>query len=132
MRARPESPAEEITRLRECLNDLARVTALPVLSTGGEPSRIASALLDALAEMLPLSFAFVRLNDPEGGPSFEVTRVAEPFGNSGCAAEIGEALKVSLGHGPLWPRETHLLVGDVEFSIASTLLGLQGELGIVV
>src|SRR5262249_8145345 len=42
------------------------------------------------------------------------------------------ALKVSLGHGPLWPREKNLLVGDVEFSVASALLGLQGELGIVV
>src|SRR5215475_6595263 len=89
-----ESPAEENTRLRGCLNDLVRIAALPVLSTGGEPSRIASALLDALAGMLPLSFAFVRLNDPEGGQSFEMTRAAEPLQDSACAREIGEALEV--------------------------------------
>lgn len=61
-----EYPGEEITRLRVCLNDLARITAVRVLSAGGEPSQICSALLDLLIGILPLSFAFVRLNDPEG------------------------------------------------------------------
>jgi len=93
MRAQPESPAEEITRLRGCLSDLVRITALPVLSTGGGLSRVASTLLDTLVGTLLLSFAFVRLNDPEGGPSFEMTRVAEPFEDTACAGEIGEALK---------------------------------------
>ena len=82
MQARPESPSEEIRRLRGCLNDLVRVAALPVLSMGGEPSRIANTLLDALVDMLPLAFVFVRLNDAEGRPSFEMTRVAQPFEDS--------------------------------------------------
>jgi hypothetical protein len=85
-----ESPFEEITQLRGCLNDLARIMALPVLSTGGEPSRIASSLLDALVGMLRLSFACFRLNDPEGGSSIEMTRVAEQLEDLTCAHGIGD------------------------------------------
>jgi hypothetical protein len=47
-----ESPAEEIIRLRGCLDDLARLMALPALRTDCEPSRIASSFLDALVPML--------------------------------------------------------------------------------
>jgi PAS domain S-box-containing protein len=107
--------------------------ALPTLWTGGEQSRIVSTLLDALVGMLRLSFAFIRLNDPEGGPPIEWARVAEPLEGSTCARKIGEALKVSLGDAPLkWPASAQVSIGDVEFSIASTRLGLQGELGVVV
>jgi PAS domain S-box-containing protein len=132
MEAPLESPAEEIRRLRGCLNDLVRIATLPVLSTGGEPSRIAGSLLDALVGMLHLSFAFVQLNDPDGGPSLDMTRVAEPSEGSTGAREIGEALKVALGHGRLWPRTAQVLIGNVEFTVASSRLGLQGELGVVV
>src|SRR5262245_49245010 len=112
MRTPPlESPAEENMRLRACLNDLARIT-LPVISTGGEPSRIASALLDALVGMLRLSFAFVRLNDSDGGPCLEMTQVAEAL-DPAYGGDLGEALKVALGDGPLWPRKAQVLIGDV-------------------
>ena len=43
-----ESPAEEVTRLRDSLNDLRGIMALPALWTGGEPPRSVSASLDAL------------------------------------------------------------------------------------
>ena len=43
-----ESPADEITRLRDSLNDLRGIMALPALWTGGEPPRIVSTSLDAL------------------------------------------------------------------------------------
>ena len=43
-----ESPADEITRLRDSLNDLRGIMALPVAWTGGEPPRIVSTSLDAL------------------------------------------------------------------------------------
>jgi PAS domain S-box-containing protein len=133
MRARPESPKEEIIRLRGCLNDLVRITALPVDATGGDPSQIASTLLDALVGMLPLSFALVRLNDAEGGPSLEMSRVAGSLEGSTCAREIGEALKVSLGDAPLKsPLTAWVSIGDVNFFVTSTPLGLQGELGVVV
>jgi PAS domain S-box-containing protein len=128
-----ESPAQEITRLRGCLNDLARITALPVLSTGGEQSQICSALLDLLIGMLPLSFAFVRLNDPEGGSPVEMMRVGQPSENPTCPREIGQALDASLGDAPLkWPPNARVSIGAIDFSIMSTGLGIQGELGVVV
>ena len=96
-----ESPAEEITRLSACLNDLVRITTLPALSTGGEPARIGSSLLDLLIGMLPLSFAFVRFNDPEGGPPREEVRVAEPLKDSTRAHRIRRALEASLGDASL-------------------------------
>jgi PAS domain S-box-containing protein len=43
-----ESSTGEVTRLRDCLNDLASTMALPALWTGGEPPQIVSSLLDAL------------------------------------------------------------------------------------
>src|SRR6476659_7206911 len=97
MWARPESQAEEITRLRGCLNDLVRIAALPVPSTGGDPSAVVSTLLDALVGMLPLSFSVVRLDDGEAGPSLEMARVAESLPDAAYGREIGEALKVRLG-----------------------------------
>jgi hypothetical protein len=62
-----EFPAEEVSRLRGCLNDLIGIMALPALWAGGEPPRILSTLLDALLEMLRFTFVFVRLTDPDGG-----------------------------------------------------------------
>jgi len=131
MEAPLESPAQEITRLRGCLNDLARMTALPVLPIGGEPSQICRALLDQLTEMLPLSFAFVRLN-PEAGPSIEMTRVAEPLEESISAHRISEALKKVLGHDRPSPTKASVSIADIEFSTASMPLGLQGDLGVIV
>ena len=43
-----EAPAEEVTRLRESLNDLRGIMALPAVWTDGEPPRIVSTSLDAL------------------------------------------------------------------------------------
>jgi PAS domain S-box-containing protein len=43
-----ESPAEEVARLRDSLNDLRDLVALPALWTGGGPPRSVSASLDAL------------------------------------------------------------------------------------
>ena len=43
-----ESPAEEVARLRDSLNDLRGIVALPALWTGGGPPRSVSASLDAL------------------------------------------------------------------------------------
>jgi len=103
MGALSESPATEVARLRDCLNDLAGIMALPALSTGGEPEQIVTTLADALFGMLRLAFVCVRLNDPAGGPSIETIRIGERSEAAGAAA-----------------------------SLASARLGLHGELGIVV
>ena len=102
--AAPESPTEEVTRLRSCLNDLVGMTALPAVSTDGEPTQILSTLFDALLKTLRLAFVFVRLNDPDAGSSIEITRVAESFGGASPA----------------------------ELSLASARVGLSGPIGLVV
>jgi PAS domain S-box-containing protein len=98
-----QSPTEELTRVRGCLTDLASIMALAAPSTGGEPSQILIPLLDSLLGTLRLAFVVVRVNDPEGGPSSEMIRVAESLSAAGRS-----------------------------FSLATAGLGLNGEIGIVV
>lgn len=44
-----ESPPDEVTRLRDALNELRGIMARPALWTGGEPPRIVNAALDTLS-----------------------------------------------------------------------------------
>ena len=43
-----ESSTEEVTRLRDSLNDLASIMAQPTLWTGGGPPQIVNSLLDSV------------------------------------------------------------------------------------
>ena len=52
-----DQAANEIKRLNACFNNLISVQALPAIWSGGQPSRIVSALLDMLPQMLGLDFA---------------------------------------------------------------------------
>jgi PAS domain S-box-containing protein len=104
--------------------DLGRITAF-VPAPSAEPSQVASGLLDTLIGTLHYSFAFVRLSDPDGGPSIELARAVAP--------EFGEALRLGLENvltnclaGARVP------IGAAEFSAASVPLGLDGEFGMVV
>src|SRR5262245_21928191 len=107
--------------------------ALPALWAGGEPPHIASTLLDALLGMLRLAFVFVRLNDPEGGPAFEMARVAESLEGAIGAGEIHEAIDSSIGDASFnWPAHARMLIGDLDLSVASARLGLDGEIGGVI
>ena len=62
-----EQAANEIKRLRACINNLISVQALPAIWSGGQPPQIVGALLDMPPQMLGLDFAYVRLNDSTGG-----------------------------------------------------------------
>ena len=57
MEAKVDQAANEIKRLNACINNLISVQALPAIWSGGQPSRIVSALLDMLPQMLGLDFA---------------------------------------------------------------------------
>ncbi len=133
MKTRLETPAEEVARLRRCLNDLISVVALPALWAGGEREQIASTLSDALAGMLRLAFVFVCLNDAGSGRPMEVMRAAEMLQGAVGTQEIAEALRESMGDAPLkWPARARMAVGGEEFSIASARLGINGEIGMLV
>lgn len=119
--------------LHGCLDDLARLMALPELLARGGPRDIVGALLDALLEMLCLEFVFVRLNDPNGGPSVETMRAAATLERCAGPRQIGEALDASLGASPThWPPRAPVLICDLELAVASARLGPEAELGVLV
>src|ERR1700675_4026115 len=55
MEVQLEDPAQEIKRLKRCINDLMSL-ALPAIWRGSEPSQIVQTLLDVLLRMLNLDF----------------------------------------------------------------------------
>ena len=125
-----ESAADEAARLRTCLNDLISVVALPALWAGGEPRHIVGTLVDALVGMLRLAFVVVRSNDPDGGHSIEMVRVSESWGGTARAREISAGIDSAMGDAPRnWPSRVQVSIGDVELSVASARLGLDGDLG---
>jgi PAS domain S-box-containing protein len=127
-----ESPTDEVTRLRACLNDLISVMALPALWAGGDPQLIVTMVLDALLGMLGLAFVFARLNDPEGGPFIEILRIADWLGGTAQAKQVRDAIALLLGEPATWPPRAPVIIGDMSLSIALARLGFEGDIGIVV
>lgn len=133
MEAQGQDTGNEAARLRRCLNDLVSIMALPALWTGGEPQQIAGTLLDALVGMLQLTFAFVRLNDPDGGQPIELARTHERIGGMVRPRNIAAALDESLGDTDLeWPRSARLSIGGTAVRVACARLGLAGQIGVIV
>jgi signal transduction histidine kinase len=67
-------PDAEVRRLRAALRDLVALSAIPAAWIGREPPAVAVGLADALIGLLNVDFAFVRLCDPGGAGSVDVTR----------------------------------------------------------
>src|ERR1700754_4359984 len=112
-----DAPANEAARLRRCLNDLVSIMALPALWTGREPRQIVSTLADALLGLLPVTFVFVRLNEADGGSSFDLTRVAGPMESTAPFREAGAMLNTALGDVWLkWPARARVTIGDADVS----------------
>ncbi len=128
-----EQAANEIKRLKTCLNNLISVRALPSIWSGGQPSQILSALLDVLLEMLSLDFAYARLKDSTNGAPVEMVRFAQDRNLTAQPQIIGRALNSWLED---FPDTSPLLVrnplGDGEVSVLLLRLGLQAEIGMFV
>ena len=130
MDAPREHSAEDVTRARDCLNDLGSLVALPAQWTGGEPSHMMSSLLDTLLGILQPGFVCVRLHDPEGGRATGMVRVADSLRGIAGAREIDQALDPSMdGAPPDWPPREQIVIHEVTLSVASAPLGLRGEIG---
>jgi signal transduction histidine kinase len=133
MEVQCEHPAEEIRRLRRCINDLVSVIALPAMWSGSERSQIVRTLLDVLLEMLHLDLVYVRLKEPTGEAPIEMARVAQPRSLTAGPQAIGELLHRCLGEDPQnWPSLVRNCIGDQDISIVPLRLGLQGEIGFIV
>jgi PAS domain S-box-containing protein len=133
MGAKVEEAANEIKRLKACINNLISVQALPAIWSGGQPSQIVSALLDMLLEMLSLDFAYARLKDSTGGAPLEMVRLAQDRNLTAQPQMIGRALNSRLGDfsrtAPLIMRNP---IGDGDVSVLLLRLGLQAEMGVFV
>ena len=128
-----EQTADEIRRLKACINDLISVLALPAIWSGGEPSQVVSTLLDVLLGMLDLDFVYAKLNDPISGAPSEIVRLAQPGNVRASTQEIGQVLNTWLRDDP---HTSSLVVrnpvGDGDVSIAPFRPGLQDSIDVVV
>jgi PAS domain S-box-containing protein len=133
MEAQLEHPAEEIKRLRRCINDLVSVGALPAIWGGGEPAEIVRALIESLLGMLRLDLIYVRLGVAVNEDAIEMVRFAQPRSQTAGPREIGELFGRWLGDDPQkWsPFERHP-VGGGDMTLVPLRLGLQGEIGVIV
>src|SRR5882724_6688119 len=128
-----EQPADEITRLQGCINDLIGVLAIPALGRGQESAQIVSTLLDVLVGMLRLDFAYARFNDPVGGAPIEMVRLAHSRNPTAPPQEIGQVLNGWVGGDQeKWPLLVRNPIGGGDVSIVPLRLGLRDELGVIV
>src|SRR6266404_6331178 len=133
MEAEIEQAVNEIKRLKDCINNLISVQALPAIWSGGQPSQIVSALLDMLLEMLSLDFAYARLKDSTGGAPLEMARLAQDRNLTAQPQMIGRALHPWLGDFPhVSPSLVRNPIGDGDVSVLLLRLGLQAEMGVFV
>src|SRR6266496_446690 len=133
MEAEMAQAADEIKRLKACINNLISVQALPAIWSGGQPSQIVSALLDMLPKLLSLDFAYVRLKDSTGGAPLEMVRLAQDRHLTTQPQMIGHALNSWLGDFPQTsPLHVRNPIGDGNVSVLLLRLGLQAELGVFV
>jgi PAS domain S-box-containing protein len=74
----PTDPNRNGLQLQKALRDLIALSAVPSLWVGREPRAIAADLVDLLAALLSLDFAFVRLCDSDGTTAVEIERGTAP------------------------------------------------------
>src|SRR5438105_15918026 len=107
MEAEMEHAANEVKRLKACINNLISVQALPAIWSGGQPSQIVSAFLDLLPTMLDLDFAYARLKNSAGGLPLEMVRPAQDRNLTNAPQMIGRLLNYCLSD---FPHTSLLLV----------------------
>jgi signal transduction histidine kinase len=70
----PVDADREVLHPNAALRDLVALSAIPAIWVGREPPSVATGLADALVELLQLDFVFVRLSDPGGVGTVDITR----------------------------------------------------------
>src|SRR6476620_5300437 len=119
--------------LRRYLRDLAAITALPAVWSGGDRRRIADGMAEVAVSILHLDFAYVRLEGSSTSETIEAVHFAKPPAAQPPAAEIGRALApYSGGH----INETAILtiphpLGTRQAHAAVTPIGYESEFGVL-
>src|SRR5687767_4532719 len=79
--------------LRRYMRDLTAITALPSIWRDANPAGIAESLADVLMQVLPLNFAYVRLNEASDHEVIEVARSGQAFEATDLTAVVGDSLR---------------------------------------
>ena len=122
-----EPIADEIQRLRSCINDLIGVLAIPATWAGRGSAQIVETLLNALMGMLRLDFAYAWFKDPSGGSPLEVVRFAESLDLPANPQEMGQLLRGWLGDDShKWLPRLRKSIGAPAVSIVPITTGAPG------
>src|SRR5262245_29519397 len=127
-----ENPAQEVSRLRHCINDLASLLALPAMWTGQDCSRVMSTLFAVLVGMLDLDFAYARTDSDNESPR-EWMRSVDTIDCHAKVHEVGRALEPYLSDET--PKEGLRIANPLAegtTSIAVFQLGIQDRVGVFV
>ena len=128
-----EDPVGEIKHLKECVNNLISVLALPAVWTGGEAHQIVTALLDTLLGMLRLDCVYVGLKGTASTAPIEMIRTTASGNSAGQLGIIKDALQASTKcEAQTWPLVIQKPAGQGALSIAVFGLGLNDETGVLV
>ena len=90
-----KEPVDRVKHLKECVNKLISVLALPAIWTGREAHQIVTALLDTFPGILRLDCVYVGLKEAAGISPIEMIRAAQSGNAAGLMQVINEALKAS-------------------------------------
>jgi transcriptional regulator with GAF, ATPase, and Fis domain len=115
--------SDEVVRLRAGLRDLAALSTMPSMWVGLDASEMIRSLLDAMVAILGLDLAFVRAEDPKGGPSIEEVRATNDEDIADRTPVISRALTPMLGASTPMSIPDPLHEGTLR--IAVTPIGLE-------
>ena len=122
---------DNILRLERGLNDLASILSLPAMWAERDAGEVTRTLLEVLVRLLPLDFAYMRLEETHDQPRAEWVRLGDDADVDVDAHTLGRALQ------PYTDRSAtpHLVsnpLGGGTVSIAAFHLGLSDDVGVFV
>jgi len=125
--------ADDPRRLRQCLNDLVGILALPALWSGCEPEDILTSSAESLMGMLDLDFCYARAAANPGAEPIEMRKIHPLHPVASGHDEIARVLDDWLQQDEKeWNTHTRHPFRHGEISIFGMRMGLNGELGVIV
>ena len=110
-----DTPRSDLA-LQKSLRDLIALSAVPSLWVGREPRAIAADLVDLLAGLLNLDFAFVCLGDSDSGTAVEIERGTPP------PALLERLRHYREGHGRL--SQPEIITGGIVLPLGLNVAGV--------
>ena len=126
------NPAAEVKYLQRCMSDLINVLALAAVWSGQEPRQIVASFNRMLMAMLNLDFLYTRASAEANGEPIEVLSTTPYCTSTSGADQLRRAVNQWVGDATnKQPQAMRTRLGDREFSLVSTGLGFEAEVGVV-